>query len=371
MKISQAIFLIVFTLLSSCIVQFIPETEEDKELLVVEGLITDIPGVNTVKLSKSLPLGRKNQAKPLKGCLVAILDDAGHLFNLKETVSGTYVTDPSLFKGKVGVSYKLRIDTRNAFNYLVFESIPLKLKAVPDIDSLYYEKVLISAGGDGVRPVEGCQIYLNTGDPSNECRFYRWEYSETWQFRLPYNVPNQVCYITNNSGIINVRNTSILAEDKVTRYPLNYISNATDRLKVKYSLLVNQYSLNEDEFDYWEKLQTISEEIGGLYDITPSAIPSNIICINEPSEKVLGYFSVSAVKSKRIFIKEYFSGGINLYTSCASDTLKGTGTINGMWMIEDHTGEIPPYKVFTGDKGCADCTTRGSTTRPLFWDEGK
>lgn len=371
MRILKFILFLIIALLTSCIVQFVPEVEEDKELLVVEGLLTDTPGINTVKLSKSLPLGRKNQAKPLKGCLVTILDDAGHIHTLKETVSGTYVTDPALFTGKVGVTYKLRIEARSAFNYLVFESVPLKMKPVPAIDSLYYEKVLIEAGEDGSRPKEGCQVYLNTSDPSNECRFYRWEYSETWQFRLPYNVPNQVCYITNNSGIINVRNTSILAEDRVTRYPLNFISNSTDRLKVKYSLLVNQYSLNEDEFDYWEKLQAISEDIGGLYDVTPSAIPSNIICINDRNEKVLGYFSVSAVKSKRIFIKEYFSGIINLYYNCASDTLRGEGTIPGMWLIEDHTDEIPPYKVFSGDKGCADCTTRGTTTRPSFWDEGK
>lgn len=371
MKIFKIILFLIITLLTSCIVQFIPETEEDKELLVVEGLITDKPGINTIKLSKSLPLGGKSLAKPLKGCLVTILDDAGHLYSLKETLSGTYVTDPALFKGTVGVTYKLRVDTRSAFNNLVFESVPLRMKPVPAIDSLYYEKVLIEEEKYGSVQKEGCQIYLNTSDPANECRFYRWEYSETWQFRLPYNVTNQVCYITNNSGIINVRNTSILAEDRVTRYPLNFVSNSTDRLKIKYSLLVNQYSLNEDEYEYWEKLQTISENIGGLYDVTPSAIQSNITCLNNPAEKVLGYFSVSAVKSKRIFIKEYFSGIINLYMSCASDTLKGRGTIPGMWLIEDHTDEDPPWKVFTGVRGCADCTTRGTTTRPSFWDEGK
>lgn len=375
MKIRQTILFVILTLLNSCIVQFIPEIEEDKEMVVVEGLITNQATVNTIKLSKSLPLGKKNQARPLKGCLVSIIDNTGRSYTLKETVPGTYVTDPALFVGKVGSSYRLSINARSAFNYQVFESRLVKMKPVPPVDSIYYEKVLIDAGGDGVRPVEGCQIYLNTSDPNNECRFYRWEYSETWEFRLPYSVQNRVCYITNNSGIINVRNTSILTEDRVTRYPLNFISNSTDRLKVKYSLLVNQYSLNEDEFDYWEKLQSISENIGGLYDITPASIPSNLICTSDPAEKVLGYFSVSAVQSKRIFIKDYFSGQLNPYMYCATDTVNGNGTIEGLniyrWVIENHTDEIPPWKVLTDNKSCADCTTRGVTTKPTFWDDGK
>ena len=58
----------VLLLMDSCIVQFIPETTGDQELLVVKGLITDQPGINTIKLSKSLPLGEIKETKPLKDC---------------------------------------------------------------------------------------------------------------------------------------------------------------------------------------------------------------------------------------------------------------------------------------------------------------
>lgn len=78
----------------------------------------------------------------------------------------------------------------------------------------------------------------------------------------------------------------------IDRHPVIYISNLTDRLKTKYSILVNQYSLNEDEYNYWKKLKNITVSVGGLHDIIPSLIPSNIVCIENPGEKVLGYFSV-------------------------------------------------------------------------------
>jgi hypothetical protein len=171
--------------------------------------------------------------------------------------------------------------------------------AVPAIDSLFYEKVTIKEKTEISGPKEGCQVYLNTHDSYGICSFYRWDYTETWEFRIPYYMANRICWITNNSNNITIKNTSVLAQDRITRLPLHFISNETDRLSVRYSILVNQYSINEDEYTYWEKLQNISEEVGSLYDITPSTIPGNIFCVEDPGEYVLGYFSVSAKTSRK------------------------------------------------------------------------
>jgi hypothetical protein len=373
--IKQIVVVLILLLINSCIIQFIPETNEDKELLVVEGLITDQPGVNTVLLSKSLPLGRKIVAKPLKGCIVKISDDLGQIYSFRETVAGTYVTDPTKFQGVVGRKYVLHINTNTSYNNLNYESFPMEMKPVPPIDSLYYEKKTIIETDVYSQKTEGCQIYLNTHDPGNSCKFYRWEFGETWEFRLPYSVPNRICWLSGNSDRINVKNTTVLSQARINRYPLSFISNATDRLKVKYSMLVNQYSLNEDEYIYWEKLQNITEQVGGLYDITPAAIPSNVYCLEDPNEKVLGYFSVSATKSKRLFIKDYFAGIVDLYKECPSDTIFGMGPIIGLntsvWVIVDNLGETPPNRVITYTKGCADCTVRGTNKEPVFWKDSK
>jgi hypothetical protein len=370
----KIILFLVILLLNSCITPFIPEIEEDKELLVVEGLITDQPEVYTVKLSKSLPLGLKNVARPVKGCIVKISDDLGQVYTLKESVAGTYVTDPSTFQGKIGREYTLHISTITG-NKLSYESLPMVMNPVPKIDSVYYEKKIIKEKDEFGPALEGCQVYLNTHDPENSCKFYRWEFSETWEFRLPYDVPNRICWLSANSDKINIKNTSVFEEDRVTGYPLNFISNQTDRLKVRYSMLVNQYSLNEDEYTYWEKLQNISQQVGGLYDMIPSAISSNINCIEDPTDKVLGYFSVSAAASKRIFIKDFFSGVIDLYTLCASDTIIGTGPIPGLnqtvWVIVNNLASTPPNRIVTDSKGCADCTVRGTNIEPVFWKEAK
>ena len=370
--------LLLILLLNSCVAKFVPEIDEEKELLVVQGLITDQPEADTIKLSKSRPMGQVDEATILSGWLVRISDDLGNTFYLSECKAGTYITNPLNFKGEIGRSYKLHLTenpNNSNLNFLLnYESYPIEMKPVPPIDSLYYEKTVIEPAIDKFRGVNGCQIYLDTNDPDKTCRFYRWNFSETWILRLLFPVENQTCWITENSHNINIKSTAAFTDSRIERFPINYISNETDRLKRKYSILVNQYSMNEDEYNYWERLQNITAQVGGLYDIIPSSIPSNIECIEKPDEKVLGYFSVSAKSSKRIYIKDNFEGIIDHYNNCITDTIpyidvQGLGI--SLWILDDGQYHIPPYKVLTDNKGCADCTVRGTTVKPGYWVDDK
>ncbi len=357
--------LIIF--LTGCVTQFVPEVNEEKDLLVVEGLLNDQPGTDTVKLSRSLPFGKKSEAIPFTGCTVSISDDLGNTYNLTEDTAGIYITDSSDFKGEPGRTYTLHIRTVFETHY---ESFQMEMKPVPPIDSLYYEKKPVKERIGYYPGIDACQIYLDTHDPSNDCRFYRWDYSETWVLRLLFPVENMTCWISDKSRAVNIKSTAAFNEAVITRHPINYISNVTDRLKRKYSILVNQYSLTEDEYIYWQKIHNLTGESGGLYDIIPASVPSNMRCIENPDEKVLGYFSVSAMTSKRIFIQDKFDGIIERYNNCIKGIIysyppEGLGT--EVWILEDHPYARTPFWIITDDKGCADCTVRGSNKRPAFW----
>jgi len=373
----KILFLSNLLIIHSCISQFIPETSEDRDLLVVDGLITDQKGINIIKLSTTKPLGKPSFEKPLMGCEVTISDDLGKSYIFTESERGKYISDPSVFQGSIGRSYTLHIKVNSVYNNRTYESKSMELKPVPPIDSLYWERVTIAKEDPWTVLQEGCQVYLNTHDPSNSCKYYRWEFAETWEFYNPYALQHSTGWISANSDLINVKSTSSFSEDRIKGYPLEFISNKTDRLSVKYSVLVSQYSLNENEFVYWDKLHNVSENVGGLYDIIPESFPSNISCIDDPAEKVLGFFSVSAKSSKRLFIKDHFSGLVNLYSeeACVGDTIFNGGAIPNLgvsvWVIADHQMPPPAYKVITYNKGCADVTVRGTIIRPDFWDDGK
>jgi len=357
---------------SGCIIQFIPETEEKQKLLVVEGLITDQNRTNKIRITYSLPVGDVLTDQPVKGCTVIITEEKGKAYNLREKSPGIYITDSTQFRGQVNRKYSLFIQTGTA----TYKTGFVEMKPVPPIDSVYFRKVTITEKTESRLPVEGCQIFVGTHDPSGQCLYYRWDFRETWEFRLPYSVANRICWRSANSDKIFIKNISIYNQASVTDFPLQYITNATDRLEVRYSIIVNQYSLNEDEFSYWEKVKNVSESVGGLYDITPMSILGNIYRVEDPGEPVLGYFSVSAVASERIFIDNDFMGLPNFYAYCPTDTVWGPSTvpISGLgvsrWVIDDRTtSEMPPYRIITQYKQCADCTVRGTTVKPSFWDD--
>jgi hypothetical protein len=359
-------------LLTGCVVQYIPETNEFKDLLVVEGLITDQPGINTIRLSKTDPIWAPNLTKPLKGCVVSISDDLGNTDDLTEISTGVYVTDASAFQGIVGREYTLHIRTTlEPVNYS-YISLPMKMNPVPTIDSIYYEKKTYQLWPQSV---EGCQIYLNTFDPADKCKFYRWDFSETWEFHLPFDVPKRVCWQSSSSNQIFIKSTSALNEGRIERFPINTIKNPVDKLSVKYSILVNQFSLNDNEYLYWERLKTALEQVGGLYDQVPTSIPNNIYCVEEPDRKVLGYFSVSAKSSRRFFIKDTFAGFDGGSLTCITDTIPGTDPIPGInsivWILIDDSDKIPPKRYITNKHECADCRTRGTDIKPDFWIDGK
>lgn len=360
---------------SSCVTEFIPSVDEEMELLVVQGVLTDQGEPVTIKISTSLPLGQAGSSRPLSGCNVTITDDMGNTMFLYETAPGTYIS--SLY-GIPGRTYKLNIKASESRNHFSYESLPMKMKPCPPIDSLYYEKMVIVERVDEIEGIEECQIYLDTRDRENDCRYYRWNYSETWMLRLLFDVPNQTCWISNNSSNIYIENTASLSEDLIKRHPVTYITKETDRLRTRYSILVNQYSLNEDEYNYWQKLQKMTEQVGGLYDVIPASIPGNITCIENPGEKVLGYFSVSGISSKRIYIQDTFEGIVDDYDDCITDTIYGEGDVEGLgisrWTLFD-TPKVPfgapRTRIFTETRGCADCTVRGTTEKPPFWEDEK
>jgi hypothetical protein len=369
------IFFFSILTIKSCIVPYVPEPPENDELLVVEGLISDQHEVSTIKLSKSFPLWTNQNPIHLTGCNVWITDDLGHLDNLKETTIGTYITDSSNFQGAIGRKYTLHIRTNPANGSLNYESFPTEMRPVPVIDSIYYEKRVYASDP---RLIEGCQIYLDTFDPANTCHFLRWTYSETWEFHLPFNVKNKVCWKTENSNGIYIKNSSFLADSRIIGFPLKTIVNPIDRLSVRYSILVKQYSLNEEEFIYWETLKTSLDQVGGLYDIIPPNIPNNVYCVENPNEKTLGYFSVSAVSTRRIFIKDSFAGFDNQYEQCITDTLPGTpliDTIRGLntniWVLINNSDKVPSRIFLTQKAACGDCMASGSNIKPDFWNDYK
>ncbi|MCU0378114.1 MAG: DUF4249 domain-containing protein [Bacteroidales bacterium] len=373
----MTLFIVAF-LAGSCVTQFMPEITGEQYAIVIEGQVTDRNEIFEVRISWSQPLNPTEPPPSISNFNVAVIDDAGNEYPFTHAGGGLYLSDSLQFRSLTGRKYRLQVEGDGHF----FESDYMKLIPVPEIDSLDADLEYNEFYYPG-QVTPGYQVYVNTYDPTGECIFFRWDFRETWEFRLPWNyhtIINRICWKSTDSKDINIKSTSVLAESRITDQPVTFITPETDRLTAKYSILVRQYSLNEEEFIYWENIRKVAFDAGGLYDVVPSSIPSNIYCIDDPAIKVLGFFSVSGVAEKRLFIENYHFQFPAFYESCPFDTIlvslwdpiiyKDIYILTG-WSPDPSTGDIPllDYYVLSKRRECADCSMNGSTIMPDYWNQ--
>jgi hypothetical protein len=387
----------------SCIDTFSPElSKSDLEpQLVIEGTITDEPGPFRVRLTKSGSVYTAQNVfriEPVSGAAVHISDDEGHDFHLFQVTDGWYETLDTCLLGVSGVTYTLHVTDENGTEY---ESTPECMAAVPPIDSLFFEaKQITHIEGETVTREEWLDIFLNTHTPVDEIYYLKWRFDETWEFKMPeyirvgnlggdsrycisqttgaasFNtwvsiVPEQLhCWTTESSKAILIKSSSSSSDGEINRFPVTSIGPEDDRISIRYSILVKQYSLGEDLFDYFKILESLNETNGGIYDKIPSPVYGNIQTLSG-DKKALGYFLVSAVSKKRLFIdpdEVNLKTGHKAYSACGwvyppicflPHFFYGT--------IIDGDVDLGAY-VWSTDNFCTDCRKRGTSVKPDFWE---
>jgi hypothetical protein len=402
MKLRIIITLIAVFTLYTCIDPFSPKLKGYDSLLVIDGLITDENSKYTVKLSSTIQ-DQNTSPEMVPDATVSIRDEDNNIAFLDNYGNGIYKSDSLKLRGISGKKYILHILTSQGAEY---ESEQCLMQPVPDIDSVYYEKdqELVN---NGTENDNGLRIFLNS-KAGNDNSYYRWAFDETWKFKIPD--PKRFDYIDHNT-IVPVANVKqycwkIRKSDEIIihavypgqnaqikKQPVFFIaSDKSDRLMSEYSILVKQYSISKDEFEFWNNLKKINESGSDIFATQPFPVISNIHNINNPKERVLGYFQVSAVKQKRTFIP--FSDIVRLhlpfYHSNQCERIEKSPAeystpygspvtfddLYSMFCITSTYSFIEPMydpETFMLDKlvfakpECANCELTGTSAKPDFW----
>lgn len=385
--------LLLGTVLAGCIDPITFDIEENTRLLVVDGMLTDAEGPYKVRLSWSTDL-TSDTFPPVENASVVIEEQNGASETLSENMPGLYETSLSGLRGQPGKSYRLLITLANGTEYSSGWEI---LKASPAIDSIYFnfESKITPKGLKN-----GVQIYLDTDDPEGNTRYYRWQWTETWKYRVPLSSPNtyagnlgtspieekEVCYISAPSDQINVATSINNSSDIIANHPLVYVTSETNRLQQRYSILVNQLAINEKEFLFWSSLEDATENAGSLFDRQPQSLTGNVKNSADPQEPVLGYFTVAGISEKRAYFNRYqlpdsVSPDFDFIYSCYNsiDTFFISPTLDQEVFKAMDQGKVfwgfyqPEFfieGILMTDKECSDCTTQGGSTEvPDFWEE--
>ncbi len=362
-----------------CVYPYNPDLDEVKELLVIDGHIIKGEPIQTITISRSTVYSNP-QFYPETGCLVNVVDDQGNNFRFTETAKGIYTSQIPDEKIRFNATYQLFVTTPDNHNY---ESTPeLLLKDVP-VDRVYYveEPGQTAATGN----MEGIQVYTDLKAEEGNARNYRWVMEETWEYERSYPIELKydglkkqkvsllnsdtlvVCWKTQPVVGFFSSSTEGLKVNEKKRIPLNYISSLTNRLYIRYSLLVKQYSMSESAYEYFNTKKAETQESGSLYETQPVQSSSNLINADDPAEKVLGYFWASSFSEKRIFIQPpyRFAPKKQCYPWIPDwESLpKLDPDIRNSFYITVIEGVA-----YTAEEKCFDCTKAGGTrVRPYFW----
>jgi len=375
----------VFLLLTACIEKIDPQDFAYQSVLVVDGGMTDKTEPYIVRLSRSLPLNTEGYLVE-SGAVVSIIDGEGQSYSLRESTSGVYRSDPQEIVGVVGLPYMLDIVTADGRHY---QSAPVVLRATPAIDSVYFERERRLTDVTGISR-DGVKILVDSHDPSGNTRYYRYEWTETYEIKVPYPSPYgfnaqnpidpfvpidvfaQFCYNSVTGSNILVASTRLLLEDRVAGLETNYVSTDDYKLRSKYSILVRQFALDEKGYKFWSELQKTSESLGTLFDPMPYELRGNISNVDDPDEAVLGYFDASAAAEKRLFIDreellelDFPSDGCFLQLDTA--TLGEIPVWLNAGSLIAYLGPYPVTYALMGPRSCTDCRVYGSLEKPDFW----
>jgi len=372
--------MLIALLYTDCISEFEPPSQGFEDLLVVEAFLTNNDEPFQVSLSRSTPIDTSGFI-PESGAIVRLLNADGESYDLYENGPGNYQTF-SIVNPLAGQEYKLRIMTSSGNMY---ESDFVEMRETPEIDSVSFAYEERPGAG-----LEGAQIFVNTHDPNNDTWYYRWEYEEDWIFYTPYysqviwnngEIINQTeninqCWLSNKSTNVNIKTSTSLSQDIISEHPVLYVTNQTDRLAIKYSINVKQYSLSEASYNYWKELEKVTENLGTLFDPQPATVIGNIYNVNDESEIVLGYFDASSVTEGRLFITRSDLPRLrfpNVYGYCTDTVVSNTAlvaelSVLGYNLYYNEINEFGGMDYYLANAwSCIDCTVRGTNVEPDFW----
>lgn len=368
------LYCVCIFLLANCKVPYDPTLKSsDTNALVVEGYIDGaVPTIIKLSRSRMLTIGDTATRKYELGAKVLVEDDHQDAYPLTQTGNGIYSSINTLNLNPT-YQYRLHIFTSNGEGYV---SDLVAFKPSPPIDTIGWNF-----------KDNGVQVFVNTHDPNNSTRYYRWEYNETWEFHslyysnFIYNADSNkvyprtkqvyACWQSDSSTSILLGTSAKLTNDVIFEMPLVYITQHDKRLGVLYSIRVKQYTLDQNGYNYWLAMKNNTEEVGSIFDPQPNETAGNIHCVTNPSELVVGYINAGNTVEKRVFINSSSMPlDWNLFPDCRP--LKTVPIAPDSLIFYFANGGLDPIDLVQGGYSasgaeCVDCTLFGTNIKPSFW----
>ena len=323
-RFSAKIFWVLFV--TSCLTPIDFETENIGGRLVVSGQISPIQDQNKIQLG--LTADTKRLPLPLTGANITLFNDTGMAYPYIEDSEnqGTYILTNII--GVPTATYYIQIIVPTGE---VYKSIPEKMpESVGTISTRYdfLQEEYIDLEGVILNQYFA-KIYLNSILPTSSNPLYlKWSIEEAFilsptDFPDPFGDIPPPCFIVQNADPQRI--ALFNGDDLKTTSIENLLigSRIVDwTFLEKHYFTTYQSSLTKDAYEYWRKVNILANQVGSIFDTPPAEITGNIYNVNNPSEKVLGFFQASNQVIDRFYILPTNIPFPLLFKACSYDPIR-------------------------------------------------
>jgi hypothetical protein len=258
----------------SCDKAFVLDLKDSKTKVVIEGLLTDQPDHQYIKVTKSADFYYNHETPRVTTAIVSVKDDQGNTYAFEHNPdSAGYYFPQTPFVGVIGRTYTLSVEVDGVlytgedklFSVTPITKLESKVdedeKKDPEIEGRFYETLVFA-----VEPQETKDYYL--------FKFYR---NDSLKFDSPEDI-----YFSDDD---------LLGEniDGVSS-PIYYAVG--DKAKVE------AYSLTKSGFIFYSDLQKLLNNDGGLFGSPPANCRTNL------TNGALGFFQVSALNQRETIVND-------------------------------------------------------------------
>ncbi len=252
----------------------LPLRGKDSPALIVQAEVVDVKGFSFVKLGETLDFYDPREEPQASGAIISVTDQNGNkmdfLESSEEAEAGFYFPQDPEYKGVVGNTYSLSIEYKGS----TFTS-ESKIFPTTNIDSVQVRFTPGSRFQD-----EGYYLYFYAKEPQETRDFYFWR-----------NYRNDTL-IYDNAGDLLLASDEIVGES-IDGLQLPFAFELDDTVRLE------QYSITKETFDYYNDLQNVVFNDGGLFSPPPVNPRTNIKGTN-----VLGIFMTSSMVSITTIVKK-------------------------------------------------------------------
>lgn len=352
--------ILILVLFVSCERIYHPYIDKVEGQLIVDAKITNDPAKSIVHLSRTRSFYDMVPLTEVSGARVELVQMGG-MYGLAvqatERNTGFYTFKTAPITGK---RYYLRITIGGD----VYESLAVTMPPSPTLSKFYtidkVSKIYVADAQGNPKPFEKrgreIDVDLPITDSLSHYRFdvrsvleWTWDSIPSVYSYYPTAYGWQSYYEHQNFNLAGP--TGFNQVDQIKNHPLLMLSYEvkdylyTDTLVSKgWILLIDQYGTSTESYEFHQKLNSQFAATGSLFDPVQTQVTGNILCKNDPTKIVYGYFDLISHQQYRYYF--------NLFSPSVAPVIRQ------LYRFPD----IPDY-------GFVESIDKQPIVRPEWWEE--